>query len=85
MKTRKEKISFLKGLIRGERSIHEIKLSRQIFLFRRAEVDADSPSDPPFDRYHEPASGDFWTDADILKHEHENPQDRVLRVVIKGS
>jgi hypothetical protein len=83
MKTRKEKISFLKGLIRGERSIHEIKPSRQIFLFRRAEVDADSPCDPPFDCYHEPATGKLWTAAEISEHEQENPQDRVFAIIIK--
>jgi hypothetical protein len=72
MKTRKEKISFLKGLIRGERSIHEIKPSRQIFLVKRDQGD-----------WFEHSTGKCWTDAQIKLHEAENPLDKVVCVLVK--
>ena len=72
MKTRKEKISFLKGLIRGERSIHEIKPSRQIFLVKRDQGD-----------WFEHSTGNYWTDAQIKSHEAANPQDEVVCILVK--
>ncbi|MFM7055274.1 MAG: hypothetical protein ACKOX7_11100 [Bacteroidota bacterium] len=75
MKTRKEKISFLKGLMKGERKLHEIKEGRQIFLIRRSGADT----------YRESPSGKVWTDDEIKLHVNQHPEDVINKILIVRS
>ena len=76
MKTRKEKISFLKGLMKGERQLHEIKEGRQIFLIRRSEAEVGI--------YRESPTGRVWTEDDIFNHHQNHPQDKLVKILLKS-
>jgi hypothetical protein len=73
MKSRKDKINFLKGIQSGTRSVHELRLTQYIVLIREeGETNAQDKR-----------TGKIWTQADIAEHQRQFPQDRIVTVVLK--
>lgn len=76
---RQSKLSFLKGVLRGGRTVDELRTPKYPFLLGYD----DRPG-----VYKELPSGKMWTDADIKNYESKYPNDKVflmLRTDTEGS
>lgn len=73
MKSRKDKINFLKGIQSGTRSVQELRPTQYIILVR--EERETSAVDK--------RTGKVWTQADIVEHQSKFPNDRIATIVLK--
>jgi hypothetical protein len=72
MKSRQDRIKFLKGLTNGTRSINELRPSRSIYLIR---IDGETIA-------REQLTGKEWTQSDIEEHHERHPQDHIVVIVL---
>jgi hypothetical protein len=68
MKSRKDKINFLKGIQSGTRSVQELRPTRSIFLVK--EDDSEM--------YREGITGKEWSESEIHEHKTNHPMDKVV-------
>lgn len=73
MKSRNDKIRFLKGLATGTRSTKEIIPRKSIFLIKE-EGSVE---------YREGVSGKIWDEAEIQEHQKNHPQDHLVIILVK--
>ena len=73
---RKNNLSFLRGLLRGGRSVKELRTPRNPFLLGYA----DNPG-----VYKELPSGKLWTEMEIQQYERQYPGDKVFRLFATGT
>ena len=66
---RKEILHFLKGILKNERSLKELRRPKQPFLLAYSKHPG---------KYRELETGKFWNDEDIKSYESKNPGDSVF-------
>ena len=68
-KDKKQKVHFLKGLMKGDRGLSELRQPKHPFLLAYS----NHPG-----RYKELETGKYWSEEDIKKYEFRNPGDNVF-------
>lgn len=73
MKSRNDKIRFLKGLATGIRSTKELTPRKSIFLIK----------EEGSEEYREGVNGKVWNEAEIQEHQKRHPQDHLVIILVK--